>query len=684
MGTKPDNLESRKKKLQTEGKVADENPKGKISEALEGTFFDLQGSEAKGYTWTCPMCKASNSKSKNVSQRKDILSFKCVGCKHAFDLVATEESDPLASDELDTKHWGITLTEGVPEFRLGNWTTDGWYWDGGPEMILMFLARMMDDLPSLLRNLKQRPVIFSALVSEFEKAKASQEALTHLGYVLTGDNQVWHFGGVEDLLSKDFDGELEFFDQGFNENIREHLLEDPKFAWIESLSDEQLEEICVSEAQKLRWTPSEEEKDQICLEAVNDFIKAGDLDVRNLSAFITSLINFHTTDFEEIRWEIWREWGEKLLNSQWDTYIANVKRGLLKYKGKEEGTSPSVDPNHPKLPFEGSKVSKKRAAKKHRIFECEGCGQYHPLGWVGDCRDDAHRYADEQDYAEREGVPVEDVEVVDESTPLDVGRGEQIVETSKTAGKPSKIVRKEAQAKNTSPFSDQKNKPRTASEYDVVGQMMAYEQGDLGEEETIALFQRLIDSGLVWRLQGHYGRSAKAYLDAGLCHLPGETPRQGGWSPDPMPTQNDIYNEMVALIPPELWDKYSHLSFAEMAEIPELAEYAADLRRAERDWFAAENRGRPGYKASKRGPSRHSASTLVPVSRTAYSAYVRTLDGVHEVPSETPDGHSITILKGSQVVAEAFYPIQGEPSYRVSSTPQNFGEYLSQRDEGLK
>lgn len=47
----------------------------------------------------------------------------------------------------------------------------------------------------------------------------------------------------------------------------------------------------------------------------------------------------------------------------------------------------------------------------------------------------------------------------------------------------------------------------------------AYEDGDLGEDETVELFQDLIDSGLVWRLQGHYGRTASALIEDGRCTL---------------------------------------------------------------------------------------------------------------------------------------------------------------------
>ena len=48
--------------------------------------------------------------------------------------------------------------------------------------------------------------------------------------------------------------------------------------------------------------------------------------------------------------------------------------------------------------------------------------------------------------------------------------------------------------------------------------LMAFDQGRLSEQDVIRLFQQLIDEGHAWRLQGAYGRTAQALLDAGLCH----------------------------------------------------------------------------------------------------------------------------------------------------------------------
>lgn len=47
--------------------------------------------------------------------------------------------------------------------------------------------------------------------------------------------------------------------------------------------------------------------------------------------------------------------------------------------------------------------------------------------------------------------------------------------------------------------------------------IMAYENGELSDEEIIAGFQQGIDSGLVWQLQGSYGRMATRLIESGYC-----------------------------------------------------------------------------------------------------------------------------------------------------------------------
>jgi hypothetical protein len=49
--------------------------------------------------------------------------------------------------------------------------------------------------------------------------------------------------------------------------------------------------------------------------------------------------------------------------------------------------------------------------------------------------------------------------------------------------------------------------------------LIAFENGELDQDQVVDFIQDGIDRGWVWRLQGVYGRTAVNLIHAGLCTL---------------------------------------------------------------------------------------------------------------------------------------------------------------------
>ena len=57
---------------------------------------------------------------------------------------------------------------------------------------------------------------------------------------------------------------------------------------------------------------------------------------------------------------------------------------------------------------------------------------------------------------------------------------------------------------------------------DIVNDITRYESGEMNEQEVIDFFQKLVNSGIAWKLQGSYGRTAQRLLEAGAITSPFE------------------------------------------------------------------------------------------------------------------------------------------------------------------
>ena len=56
---------------------------------------------------------------------------------------------------------------------------------------------------------------------------------------------------------------------------------------------------------------------------------------------------------------------------------------------------------------------------------------------------------------------------------------------------------------------------------DVLGSIIAFEQGELSGINIIKLFSELVKNGMAWTLQGSYGRTASDLIDAGILSQDG-------------------------------------------------------------------------------------------------------------------------------------------------------------------
>ena len=54
----------------------------------------------------------------------------------------------------------------------------------------------------------------------------------------------------------------------------------------------------------------------------------------------------------------------------------------------------------------------------------------------------------------------------------------------------------------------------------LVDQLIAYEEGQITQDEEVAFFKHLVETGVCWQLSGHYQRVAATLIEAGLIKPP--------------------------------------------------------------------------------------------------------------------------------------------------------------------
>ena len=57
----------------------------------------------------------------------------------------------------------------------------------------------------------------------------------------------------------------------------------------------------------------------------------------------------------------------------------------------------------------------------------------------------------------------------------------------------------------------------------LVDQLIAYEEGLITQDEELAFFEHLVETGVCWQLCGHYQRVGATLIEAGLIKPPEQT-----------------------------------------------------------------------------------------------------------------------------------------------------------------
>lgn len=61
-----------------------------------------------------------------------------------------------------------------------------------------------------------------------------------------------------------------------------------------------------------------------------------------------------------------------------------------------------------------------------------------------------------------------------------------------------------------------------AKKRDLVDKVMAWEAGNMSDKDTVKFFAELVKSGMAWKLQGMYGRTAMSLIKQGYITKSGK------------------------------------------------------------------------------------------------------------------------------------------------------------------